>query len=284
MKRAALPALFALLCFAANSVLCRMALRASHIDPASFTSIRLAAGAAALGLLVRLGRGAARPGGSWLSALALLAYAIPFSFAYVGLTAGTGALLLFGAVQIVMLAAGFVSGERIDPPLIGGWLLAVAGLVLLLLPGFSAPPAREAALMLIAGLAWGIYSLHGRGSRDALGDTAGNFLRALPGALVVSALLLPYRRLDATGVTLAALSGAIASGLGYAAWYTALPRLGAIAAANAQLAVPVIAALAGVALFDEPISARLVVASVLVLGGIALAVRRSITLRAKPGL
>jgi drug/metabolite transporter (DMT)-like permease len=280
MTRAALAALFALLCFAANSVLCRMALRVSHIDPASFTTIRLAAGAATLSLLVHIGRRAAMPRGSWLAALMLLVYAIPFSFAYVGLTAGTGALLLFGAVQVVMLAAGFVAGERIDRRLIAGWLLAVVGLVLLLLPGVTAPPTREAVLMLIAGVAWGYYSLQGRGSRDALGDTAGNFVRALPGALAISALLFAQRHVDTQGVLLAALSGGVASGLGYAAWYTALPRLGAIAAANAQLAVPVIAALAGVALFGEPVSTRLALASVLVLGGTALAVRRGLALRA----
>jgi drug/metabolite transporter (DMT)-like permease len=280
MRRAALAAVFALLCFAANSVLCRMALRVSHIDPASFTTIRLAAGAATLSLLVHLQRGASTPRGSWLAALMLLVYAIPFSFAYVGLTAGTGALLLFGAVQVVMLAAGFVAGERIDRRLIAGWLLAVVGLVLLLLPGVTAPPTREAVLMLIAGIAWGYYSLQGRGSRDALGDTAGNFVRALPGAVAISALLFAQRHVDTQGVLLAALSGSVASGLGYAAWYTALPRLGAIAAANAQLAVPVIAALAGVALFGEPISTRLALASVLVLGGTALAVRRGLALRA----
>jgi len=280
MKRAVLAVLFALACFAANSVLCRMALRVSHIDPASFTTVRLAAGAATLALLARMRGGSGTPRGSWRAALTLIVYALPFSFAYVGLTAGTGALLLFGAVQVVMLAAGFVAGERIDRWLIAGWLLAVAGLVLLLVPGAAAPPTREALLMLIAGIAWGCYSLQGRGSRDALGDTAGNFVRALPAAVLLSALLYAQRHADAPGVALAALSGAVASGLGYAAWYTALPRLGAIAAANAQLAVPVIAALAGVALFAEPISARLALASVLVLGGTALAVRRGLLLRA----
>ena len=280
MSRAAPAALFALVCFAANSVLCRMALRTAHIDPASFTSIRLLAGAATLWVLVRLGGRAHVTGGSWRSALVLVAYAVPFSFAYVALTAGTGALLLFGAVQVVMLAAGFISGERIDRLLVLGWLVAVAGLVLLLLPGITAPPMQQAALMLLAGVAWALYSLHGRGSKDALGDTAGNFVRSVPAALVLAALPLAHRSADLAGVALAALSGAAASGLGYAAWYTALPRLGAIAAANAQLSVPVIAALAGVALFSEPITARLVAASVLVLGGTALAVRRGLAGRA----
>ena len=279
MSRTIAAALFALLCFAANSVLCRMALRQPHIDPASFTSIRLAAGAATLWLL---GRARARRSGtgSWRSALALIAYAIAFSFAYLGLTAGTGALLLFGAVQVVMIAAGFFAGERIVAGIVVGWLLAVAGLVLLLLPGITAPPPADALCMLVAGGAWGVYSLRGRGSTDALGDTAGNFVRAVPAALLISALLWARRAADTQGVILAALSGSIASGLGYAAWYTALPRLGAIAAANAQLAVPVIAALAGVALFAEPITLRLVVATVLVLGGTALAVHRNLALRA----
>jgi drug/metabolite transporter (DMT)-like permease len=279
VSRAAGAALFALLAFAANSVLCRMALRQAHIDPASFMSLRLLSGAAAMCLLAR--RGSRRPtlGGNRLSAAALMAYAIAFTFAYVGLTAGTGALLLFGAVQVVMLAAGFRSGERVDRTIITGWLAAVAGLILLLLPGISAPPALDAILMLIAGVAWGLYSLHGRLSTDALGDTAGNFVRVVPATLVVSALFWARRSADPEGVLLAVLSGALASGVGYAAWYTALPKLGAIAAANAQLAVPVIAALAGVVLFGEPITARLAVSSVLVLGGSALAVRRNLTLR-----
>jgi drug/metabolite transporter (DMT)-like permease len=273
---------FALLAFAANSVLCRMALRAAHIDPASFMSVRLLCGAATLSLLIAISRGARRLGGDWSSALALLAYAIAFTFAYVGLTAGTGALLLFGAVQVAMIAAGFRGGERIDRVIALGWLLAVGGLLLLLLPGVSAPPKRDAFLMLIAGLAWGVYSLRGRGSLDALADTAGNFVRALPGSLLISALLWSHRSADSEGIVLAALSGSIASGLGYAAWYTALPRLGAIAAANAQLTVPVLAALAGVLLFAEPITVRLIGASVLVLGGTALAVRRTLALKSAP--
>jgi drug/metabolite transporter (DMT)-like permease len=273
---------FALLAFAANSVLCRMALRAAHIDPASFMSIRLLAGAATLWLLVGISRRDRRLGGDWPSALALLAYATAFTFAYMGLTAGTGALLLFGAVQVAMIAAGFVGGERIDGLIALGWALAVGGLLLLLLPGVSAPPTRAALLMLIAGIAWGIYSLRGRRSANALADTAGNFVRAVPGSLLVSALLWSRRSADTEGIVLAALSGSIASGLGYAAWYTALPRLGAIAAANAQLTVPVIAALAGVLLFAEPIGLRLAAASVLVLGGTALAIRRTLALKSPP--
>lgn len=283
MSRAVWAALFALLAFAANSVLCRMALRLAHIDPASFTSIRILAGALTLALLVRVRHRATANGGSWASAGALLAYAVAFSFAYVRLTAGTGALLLFGAVQVAMIAAGFFGGERVDRVIILGWLLAVGGLTLLLLPGSTAPAPREAAFMLLAGIAWGVYSLRGRGSKNALGDTAGNFVRAVPGALLVSALFWPDRGADLQGVGLAALSGALASGLGYAAWYTALPRLGAIAAANAQLSVPVLAALAGVVLFAEAITLRLALASVLVLGGSALAVRRGLLLRSARG-
>jgi len=272
---------FALLCFAANSVLCRTALRQPHIDPASFMSIRLCSGALTMWVLLRARAGQQQKvAGDWTSALVLLAYAVTFTFAYLGLTAGTGALLLFGAVQVAMIAAGFAGGERIDLTIACGWLLAVAGLILLLLPGISAPPPLDAVLMLIAGIAWGVYSLRGRRSQQPLADTAGNFVRSVPGTLLVSTLFWAHRSADFEGVVLAALSGSIASGLGYLAWYSALPRLGAIAAANAQLSVPVIAALAGVALLGEPISGRLALASVLVLGGTAVAVRRRLTLRA----
>ncbi len=259
-----------------------MALRQPHIDPASFTSIRLVAGAATLWVLVRASRrGTVSGSGTWASAAALLAYAIAFSFAYLGLTAGTGALLLFGAVQVVMLAAGFSAGERVEGTVVVGWLLAVTGLILLLIPGVTAPHMLDAACMLTAGIAWAIYSLRGRQSGDALGDTAGNFVRSAPGALLISVLLHAQRTADPQGIVLAALSGSVASGLGYAAWYTALPRLGAIAGANAQLSVPVIAALAGVVLFNEPLTTRLVVSSVLVLGGTAVAVRRSFRMRSR---
>ena len=275
MSATALASIFVLLAFAANSILCRMALRETTIDPASFTSVRLLAGAATMWALVRLSRRGHSLGGDWRSAGALLLYAVAFSFAYVSVTAGTGALLLFGAVQLIMICAGVFAGERIDWGIALGWMVAVAGLVLLVLPGVSAPPASKAVMMLCAGIAWGIYSLRGRRSSDPLRDTAGNFARAAPGALLVTALLWPHASLDKTGVLLAALSGSIASGLGYAAWYRILPRLSAIAAANMQLSVPVIAALAGVVLFGEAVTLRLAASSVLVLGGIALATRRA---------
>jgi drug/metabolite transporter (DMT)-like permease len=276
LSRVGLAAVFALIAFAANSILCRMALRQASIDPASFTSVRLVAGAATLWVLVRLGNRRLSVGGSWSSSIALLAYASAFSFAYVAVTAGTGALLLFGAVQLIMISVGMAGGERIDLRIALGWTLAVAGLVILVFPGVSAAPPMEATLMLCAGVAWGIYSLRGRRSRDPLRDTAGNFARAAPGALLISALMWRHRSLDRTGVALAVLSGSIASGVGYALWYTALPRLRAIAAANLQLSVPLITSLGGVVLFGEPITLRLASSSILLLGGIALATRHSI--------
>ena len=273
MNRLVLVTGFALLAFAANSILCRMALRDTSIDPASFTSVRIVAGAITLWILVRLGNRRASIAGTWISSFALLAYAIAFSFAYVAVTAGTGALLLFGAVQLIMISAGLAGGERIDFRMALGWMLAVAGLVILVFPGVSAAPPTQSALMLCAGASWGVYSLRGRRSSDPLRDTAGNFARAVPGALLISAIMWRHSSLDRTGVALAALSGSLASGVGYAAWYTALPRLRAIAAANLQLSVPLLTSLAGVVLFAEPITLRLVSASGLLLGGIALATR-----------
>jgi drug/metabolite transporter (DMT)-like permease len=274
LRRVALATGFALIAFAANSILCRMALRQTSIDPATFTSVRIVSGAITLWILVQLGNRRGSMGGTWVSALALLAYAIAFSFAYVATTAGTGALLLFGAVQLIMIASGLAAGERINFRIAFGWVLAMAGLITLVFPGVSAAPAAQSALMLCAGVAWGIYSLRGRRSGDPLRDTAGNFARAVPGALLISVIMWQHNSWDRTGVVLAVLSGAIASGLGYAAWYTALPRLRAIAAANLQLSVPLLASLGGVVLFAEPITMRLAAASVLLLGGIALATRK----------
>lgn len=266
---------FALLAFAANSILCRMALRQTSIDPASFTCVRLVAGAITLWFLVRVSKGRQGLGGDWASSLALMAYAFTFSFAYVAVTVGTGALLLFGAVQLIMISFGLARGERVALGSVLGWTLAVCGLVILVFPGVSAPPPPQAALMLCAGVTWGIYSLRGRSSKDPLRDNAGNFIRIAPLAVIVSLFWWRHSSLDRTGVVLAVLSGSLASGVGYAAWYAALPRLRAITAANLQLSVPLIASLAGVVLFGEPITLRLAASSVLLLGGIALAVRQS---------
>lgn len=271
LRIVALTAL-AMSAFAGNSLLCRVALTQTGIDAASFTTIRLASGALVLWLLVRV-RGTRQDGrGNWLSALALFAYAACFSFAYRSLPAGMGALLLFGAVQATMIGYGLWKGERLLRPQLAGLVLAFGGLVGLLLPGLSAPPPAGAALMLSAGVAWGIYSLRGMGAGDPTRVTAGNFLRAAPVSMVLSALMLRNSSVDVAGVWYAVASGALASGIGYAIWYTALPALKATSAATVQLSVPVIAALCGVALLDEPITWRLALTSVAILGGIALVI------------
>ncbi len=259
-----------LLAFAGNSLLCRAALRETAIDPASFTSIRLLAGAITLWLLLRLRAGTPRGGGDWGSAIALFVYAAGFSFAYVGLGAATGALLLFGAVQVTMIGRGLWNGERMHGWQLPGLLLAAAGLIALLLPGLSAPPLGSALLMVLAGLSWGIYSLRGRGSADATRATAGNFMRALPLSLVLSVVAIDQFAVDVAGIAFALASGAITSGLGYMIWYTVLPMLRATQAATVQLSVPVLTALAGIALLDESMNLRLLLASIAVLGGIAL--------------
>lgn len=285
--------LAALLGFAANSLLCRAALAGGEegraIDAASFTAVRLASGAAVLWALQRARRGGGAAGGtvgtvgararagaagSWASAAALFAYAAGFSLAYVQLPAGAGALLLFGCVQATMLGAGLQRGERPGAAVWAGLLLAVGGLVALTLPGVAAPAPLGAGLMAAAGVAWGVYSLRGRGATDPLGATAGNFLRSVP---LAAALLLGAvaagARLGASGrgLLLAAASGALASGVGYSLWYAALPRLSATRAAVLQLCVPVLAAAGGVLLLGEALTARLVWAGGAVLAGVALA-------------
>ncbi|MCW2245885.1 drug/metabolite transporter (DMT)-like permease [Azospirillum fermentarium] len=277
LARAAGLTALAMMAFAANSILCRLALKGTGIDAASFTTLRILSGAVVLGLLAWRAGGQTRVGGSWASGLALLAYAAAFSFAYITLPAGSGALLLFGAVQVTMIVSGLVGGERPGMMQAAGLALAAAGLVALVLPGVSAPPLLGSALMIAAGIAWGVYSLRGRKSREpALIATAGNFIRAVPMALAVlaAALLVDAGgvRVDGPGVVYALLSGAVASGMGYALWYATLPLLTATRAASVQLSVPVITALAGVPLLGEPLSLRLVLASVAVLGGIALVI------------
>ncbi|MGB5102786.1 MAG: DMT family transporter [Steroidobacteraceae bacterium] len=274
MSRARMIALtsLAMVAFACNILLCRLALKHTAIDAASFTTIRLASGAAMLWLIVRVSHGAPAGRGNWPSALALFVYAAGFSFAYVSLPVATGALLLFGAVQATMIAHGFRAGERLRLPQLVGVALAFGGLVGLLSPGLSAPPLAGSLLMLSAGVAWGVYSLRGKGTGDATRVTAGNFLRAVPIAAALSALLLDHARLDGAGVWYALASGALASGVGYAIWYTVLPALQATSAATVQLCVPVLAAIGGIVFLDESLTLRLVLSSVAVLGGIALVI------------
>ncbi|MFP5461010.1 MAG: DMT family transporter [Gammaproteobacteria bacterium] len=265
----------AMIAFAGNSLLCRLALGHTAIDPASFTAVRLAAGAASLWLVVRLRSREAAGGsrGNWGSAVALLVYAAAFSFAYVSLPAGAGALLLFGAVQATMIGHGLWAGERPGPMQALGLVTSLAGLAALLLPGLGAPPLEGSLLMLAAGAAWGIYSLRGRGGGDATRVTAGNFLRATPLALGLGLVMLPWSSIDAAGFGYAAASGALASGLGYAVWYTALRGLAGPTAATVQLSVPAIAAAGGALFLSEPVTLRLVLCSVTILGGIALVIQ-----------
>lgn len=275
----------ALLAFAANSLLCRLALRYHGMDAAGFTFVRLASGAATLWLLTRI---RARPkdpglksGGNWVSGFALFVYAAGFSLAYAHLSAATGALILFGAVQITMIGTGLGNGERLRPVQLLGLALTLGGLVGLLLPGLSAPPLLGSALMLLAGSAWGVYSLRGKGAVDPAGVTAGNFMRAVPFAMAALALSAmragtesggAFAAWNAAGVAYAVFSGALASGIGYVVWYAALPGLKATQAATVQLSVPVLASLGGAVFLDESLTVRWAAAATAILGGIALVI------------
>lgn len=261
-----------MIAFAGNSLFCRMALKLTAIDAASFTTIRLVSGAATMWLLVTLFRGHKTGKGSWRSAVALFVYAILYSYAYVTLPAAMGALLLFGAVQATMIGYGISKGERLHGRQIAGLILAFAGLVGLLLPGLTAPPLIGSVLMLASGVAWGVYSLRGKGAGDATRITAGNFLRAVPMAAAVSLITINGASLDTAGISYAIASGALASGIGYSIWYSVLPALKATSASTVQLSVPVIAALGGVLFLGEAVTLRLVLASVAILGGIALVI------------
>lgn len=278
--RAAVLTLLVLLPLAANSWLCRAALRDTAIDAASFTTVRLVSGALMLWLLVavagrmRGGVQARLSAGSWPSAFALFGYAALFSFAYLSLTAATGALLLFGAVQITMVIAALWRGDRLGALQWVGVVLAFAGLVGLLMPGLSAPPLVGALMMIGAGVCWGVYSLRGQGGGSATWATAGNFMRTVPITLALSAVMLPGLSIDAAGVGYAVVSGAITSALGYILWYVVLSMIKATTAATAQLSVPVVVAIGGVLLLGEPVTLRLVLASAAVLGGVALVVTR----------
>ena len=266
--------IFALFCFAFNSILCRLALKTDEIDAPAFTVIRLVSGAIVLlAILWASNKTEAKiKNGNWFSAFFLFAYAICFSFAYLGLTTATGALVLFGAVQLTMIVAALVRGERPKNLEWLGLVLAFGGLVYLVIPGLESPPIVHAILMILAGVAWGFYTLRGKGSTNPLAETSGNFLRSVP--FVVLAALPFYQKfqLSQKGVLFAVLSGAIASGIGYSVWYAALKFHTATRAAVLQLSVPAIAAAGGVIFLAESVSLRLVLASCLILGGIGLVI------------
>lgn len=262
----------ALLAFAGNSLLCRLALRHTAIDAGSFTVIRLLSGALMLAGLMQLRGGIRFRAGRWAAGFALFAYAVTFSYAYVSLNAGVGALLLFGSVNATMIAYGLWRGESLRPAQWAGVMVAFAGLIGLTLPGLTAPPLAGASLMIAAGVAWGAYSLLGRSAQNPLADTAGNFLRTLPFALALGLLAWPWQQIDGAGSAYAVASGAVTSGLGYAVWYKAQPFLRAATAASLQLSVPVIAAAGGILLLDESLSLRLLLSSMAILGGVALVI------------
>jgi drug/metabolite transporter (DMT)-like permease len=255
-----------------NSVLCRLALGKATIDAASFSTIRLGAGAAMLLLLRAISKrklfSTAR--GNWASAILLFLYAVAFAFAYTSLSAGTGALILFGSVQATMLLAALRSGERPSFLEWAGLFLALIGLVYLVFPGLASPLFASSTLMVVAGISWGFYSLRGRGAKDPLAQTTSNFIRALPLAIVVSLIMFSRSHVSTEGLLLAILSGALASGVGYVIWYTALRGLTATRAATVQLAVPVLAAVCGVVLLSENITLRLLLSATMILGGVGL--------------
>jgi drug/metabolite transporter (DMT)-like permease len=249
-----------------------MALASGDIDPASFTSLRILSGAATLWIISALLRRKSRPSGSWLSAFMLALYAVAFSYSYVRLSAGTGALVLMGAVQATMIVGGILVGERMIPIQWMGLLIALGGVVYLVFPGITGPPVIGSLLMAIAGLAWGIYSLRGRGSTDPITTTTDNFIRAVPIVIIITVVQHGEIRWSTHGLLLAVTSGSLTSGIGYVFWYMALRGLTATRAAVVQLAVPVITAIGGVVILSELVTARLIIASLTVVGGVALAV------------
>jgi len=266
--------IFTLVAFAANSLLCRMALGGDLIDPVSFTTLRLVSGALALIFISRLvgeSKRSNKKKSSWGSGFALFVYAATFSIAYVSLSTGTGAIILFGAVQVTMIGAAIRSGENLGPLQWFGSALALGGLIYLMLPGLSSPDPLGALLMCISGIAWGVYSIRGKGISTPVITTAGNFTRSAPMTIIASALAFSAVRLETSGILLALISGVITSGLGYVLWYRLLRNLTTTQASVVQLLVPVLAAFGGVFFLSEQVSVRLIASSVLILGGVALA-------------
>jgi drug/metabolite transporter (DMT)-like permease len=263
----------ALIAFAANSVLCRLALGDNTIDASSFTVIRLLSGAIVLFAILRFSnKSKPQSNNSWLAASMLFLYAVTFSFAYITLDTGTGALILFGSVQITLIFLALMSGNRLLIIEWAGVLIAFAGFVYLILPGVSTPSLLGFTLMTIAGVAWGIYTLKGKGSANPLADTATNFIRTIPFLILLALFTFQHAQLSMEGIVLAILSGAIASGIGYSIWYAALAGLSTTQAAVVQLLVPVIAALGGIVFVSETITLRLFFSAIMVLGGIFLVV------------
>ena len=265
----------AMTAFAANSLLCRMALSQTNVDAGTFTAVRVISGAVTLLLILSARRSVSWSAGNWVSAVALFVYAAAFSYSYTSLSAATGALLLFGAVQVTMIGRGLWNGERLGALQLAGLLVALGGLVGLVLPGLAAPPLVGSTLMLAAGAAWGVYSLRGKGESDPLATTAGNFLRAVIFALGLSLATASHASFDVSGIIYAVASGALASGLGYSIWYSAVRDLPATSAATVQLTVPVIAAIGGTVFLSEPLTLRLLLASSAILGGAALVLSRA---------
>lgn len=271
MRNTVLLTLLAMIAFAANSVICRLALGAGHIDAASFTSVRVISGAISLAAIVFYrSNGRIERDANWRSALALFVYMVFFSFAYLSLGAGTGALILFAAVQLTMFIVALRSGEIFSPLSWLGLLLAIGGLVYLVSPGVTAPEPVGAVLMTIAGIAWGVYSLLGRQVADPTRATAWNFLLSVPLVMITSLLFMQQFHATTTGVALAVISGVVASGIGYVIWYAALRGLATTSAATVQLSVPIIAAIGGVLLLAEGVTLRLGIASAATLGGVAI--------------
>lgn len=264
----------AMIAFAGNSLFCRMALKETNIDAASFTSVRLLSGAAMLWLLMRWQQQAPLTHGNWRSAVALFIYAITLSFAYRSIDTGAGALMLFGAVQATMIISGLVAGERMSSIQVIGLVSATIGLLILVSPSVEAPSMLDSILMLSSGVAWGLYSLWGRGQPNPAAATAGNFLRAAPLAVALILITLPSLHLDTQGVLYAVLSGAVTSALGYVLWYQVIQHMKAITASTVQLSAPVIAAIGGMLILAEALTFNLVIASILILGGIFLVLRK----------
>jgi len=264
----------ALIAFAANSVLCRLALKNEAIDPSSFTVIRLLSGAFVLLIILGITRNTSRLSstGSWTASVMLFLYAVTFSYAYVSLDTATGALILFGSVQITMILRSLISGSRLHITEWTGVVISFAGFIYLILPGISTPSIIGFILMTIAGIAWGIYTWKGLGSKSPLMDTTYNFLRTIPFVALLAIVTMNNINYSAEGIILALLAGGVTSGIGYTIWYVALDGLSSTQAAVLQLSVPVIAAFGGVIFVSETITYRLIISTAMVLGGILMVV------------